>query len=173
VKIKYIDGEGWDWLKTYSCKIYRSRLPYIGTISVIDNTNVHYPLTVDYERSSKQVFDSGYKCVTFVPDDGFWAVNAVYDTKDMIVEWYFDVLKSKSKDQKGRLYYHDLYLDVVVQPDFKSIVIDEDELEAALSGQIISLADFDFAYQVADELMNQVVRDKGFMVDFLKRQLAV
>lgn len=171
MKIKYIDGEGWDWLKTYSCDISKVEEPYKGTISLISDTTVRYQLTVDYEDSSKILFDEGYKCVTFIPDEGFWAVMAVYDDKDNIVEWYFDILHSKGFNEEGRIYYNDLYLDVVVRPDFEVVLIDEDDLEEALKTDVIKQNDYDFAYEMAEVVMSKVTKDKKFLVTFLGSHL--
>ncbi len=171
MKTKYIDGEGWDWLDTYTCDIYKVEDPYKGYVSVVRDARVKYPLTVDYETSSRVLFDEGYFCVTFVPDQDYFVVNAVYDEKRNIVEWYFDIIKEKNTDKQGRVSYKDLYLDLVVRPDFKAILIDEDELQEALDQGIITKKDFIFAYEVADHLSQDIVSDKRFMTDFLRVQL--
>lgn len=171
LKIKYIDGEGWDWLDTYSIDVKRVKGYMNGMLSVVYNATVKYKLTKTYEDSSKVLFNDGFKCVTFLPDVGNWCVNAVYDENEKIVEWYFDVLKSKGLDLLGRHFYHDLYLDVVVQPDYRFIVIDCDELENALNDGIIDQDDFEMAYEVCRQIVNKVVEDKKFMEDFLRGNL--
>lgn len=172
MKIKYIDGESWAWLNAFSCEIKKIEEPFKGTVSIIKDATVKYPLTVDYEKSSKILFDDGYKCVVFVPDEGYWAASAVYDRNDDIVEWYFDVLRRKGTTEDGRLYFYDLYLDVVVRPDFEVVLIDEEDLEEALNDGIISKEDFDFAYKIAKELITEVTQDKSFLVTFLRSHLA-
>ncbi len=171
MKVKYIDGEGWDWLDTFKCDIYETASPYKGYVSIVSEAKVKFPLTVDYESSSRVLFDEGYLCVTFVPKQDYFAVNAVYDNKGHIVEWYFDVLKEQSLDSQGRLSYKDLYLDVVVRPDFVSILVDEDELKEALEDGIITREDYAFAYEIAEHLIDDIIPDKTFMVDFLRKQL--
>lgn len=171
LKIKYIDGSGWDWLDTYACHIKKVDGYMKGTISIVYDTKVTYPLTVDYETPSKTLFNDGFKCVTFLPDKGNWCVNAVYNEEDVIVEWYFDILKSKGVDLSGRHYYKDLYLDVVVRPDYQIRVIDGDELLEALNDGIINREDFDGAYEIADHITKVVVKDKAFMEEFLSGYL--
>ena len=173
MKIKYLDGEGWDWLDDYACEIRSVNGHISGVVSYVSQTRVKYPLTVDYEVSSRVLFDNGYKCVTFLPDLGNWCVNAVYDLDSNIVEWYFDILKTKGVDANGRHYYHDLYLDVVVRPDFETVILDEDELKEALEAGIITEEDYHLAYETSKFIINVIVKDRPFMIEFLKEQLLV
>ena len=119
------------------------------------------------------LFDDGYTCVSFLPDDGNWCVNAVYDTNGKIVEWYFDILKSKGQDIDGRYYYYDLYLDVVVNPNYEVILLDEDELKEALEAKKITQTDYDLACTVSEHLIQTVISDKRFMEDFLTQPLPI
>lgn len=167
LKIKYLDGEGWDWLDRYVVEINRVDGYKSGIVSLVYDASVKYKLRVDYEDPSKILFDDGYKCVTFLPDQGNWCVNAIYNQDDKIVEWYFDILKRKGIDPSNRYFYYDLYLDVVVDPDYHARIIDGHELQDALDAGIITLDDFHMAYEVSKEIVNQVVKDQWFMKDFL------
>ena len=58
-------------------------------------------------------------------------LTAIYDAKNKIVEWYFDIAKKIGKEN-GIPYEEDLYLDVIVKPDFQIVLLDEDDLQEAL-----------------------------------------
>lgn len=45
MKLKYIDGQDWDWLNDYDCDIRKCYSPYKGLVAVISNTTVKYQLT--------------------------------------------------------------------------------------------------------------------------------
>lgn len=167
LKIKYIDGEAWDWLDNYSCDIKKVEGIMGGMISVVSDTTVKYSLTVGYESSSDVLFDNGYTCVTFLPDIGNWCVNAIYDVDGHIVEWYFDILKDKGIDITGRHFYYDLYLDVVILPDYQVVILDEDELQEALDSGIIDEDDYNMAYKTSEYIINVVAKNISFMEDFL------
>lgn len=171
MKIKYLNGESWDWLKDYSCEIVELDGSRNGVMSIIKNTIVHYQLMGEYEDSHKVLFDDGYTCISFLPEHENWCVNAVYDSKNQIVEWYFDIIKSKGKDSLGRYYYHDLYLDVVVRPNYEIVLLDEDELKEALKLEVINQKDYELAYAVSERLISEVISDRAFMEDFLKERL--
>jgi len=168
LKTKYINGEGWDWLDNYSSDIKRVDGAFTGMISVISDVTVKYRLTVDYESTSDILFDNGYTCVTFLPDNGNWCVNAVYDGDGNIVEWYFDVLKSKGIDISGRHFYYDLYLDVVVLPNYQVVILDEDELQEALDTGDVDEEDYKMAYMTSEYIIDEIATDRSFMDEFLK-----
>jgi len=111
---------------------------FSGYISLIKVHKVKQKLTVDYEQSELCLLDDGYKCLMFLPDNEKWCVSAVYNTSGEIVEWYFDMTKVNSIDDKGNPFYDDLYLDIAVSPDFKIVILDEDELKEALESKIIT-----------------------------------
>ena len=65
-------------------------------------------------------------------------MSAAYDEKNEIIEWYFDIARCIGKEN-GIPYEDDFYLDVVLTPNGKIILLDEDEFEEAFKRNEITL----------------------------------
>ena len=78
--------------------------------------------------------------------------------KNEIFEWYFDIAREIGKEN-GIPYEDDLYLDVVVMPTGKIILLDEEELEDAYKGLEVNQKDYDMAYTEAKNLMKQLEKN--------------
>lgn len=172
MKIKHTNGVNWDWIDDYAAKTLYVSNKYHGYISLIKVNKVNSKITVDYEKSDKLLFDNGYKGVVFLPDNEKWCVSAVYNTNDEIVEWYFDITLENSIDEQGNPFFIDLYLDVVVSPEYKIAILDQDELKEALDAKIINDSDYDMAYSTCNKLIENIITDKDFLVSFLYKYLA-
>lgn len=171
MKKKYIDGSNWKWVDKYTSKVMHIDDIFSGFISFVMIQKVHEKLFVDYDTSEICLFDDGYKCLIFLPDNQNWCVSAVYDDLDRLVEWYFDMTKENSIDEQGNPFFMDLYLDIAVSPDFKIRILDEDELKEALSSGDITKYDFDMAYMTCDALIKNVIPNKEFIVSFFNSYL--
>ena len=171
MKRKFINGINWGFLELYSCNYIHIDDIFSGYISLIKVDRVKQKLTVDYEQSEVCLLDDGYKCLMFLPDNEKWCVSAVYNTSDKIVEWYFDMTKENSIDDKGNPFYDDLYLDIAVSPDFKIVILDEDELEAAFESKIITKVDYDMAYNTCNKIIKEIIPNKDFLISFFNKYL--
>ena len=73
-------------------------------------------------------FSSGdYLDEYFALDQPFNAM-ALYRPDDSLVAWYCNVTQPTIVEN-GEIHWHDLYIDVIVYPDGRTLVLDEDELE--------------------------------------------
>ena len=171
MKRKFINGTNWDFLDVYSSKYIHIDEMFSGYISLIKIDKVKQKITVDYEQSELCLLDDGYKCLMFLPDNEKWCVSAVYNTSGEIVEWYFDMTKENSIDEWGNPFYDDLYLDIAVSPDFKVVILDEDELEEALLLKIITKSQYDMAYYTCNKIINEIVPNKDFLISFFDKYL--
>ena len=117
--------------------------------------------------------DDGYKGIIFLPDNETWCVTAIYNRHNEIVEWYFDMTKENGVDERNIPYFEDLYLDVIVAPDFSVHLIDEDELQEALDEGTITKEEYDLAYRTYEKLVEEVIRDEEFLTVFLPRYLGL
>ena len=98
----------------------------------------------------------GYEWLQVYPDDAKYAITIMFDSDKKLIEWYFDIAKEIGIDN-DICYEDDLYLDMVIMPDGKSIVLDEDELVEALHKGEVTQSDADNAYKVLGELKNKYV----------------
>lgn len=79
-------------------------------------------------------------------------LTAFYDDNCEIIEWYFDIAKKIGKENEIP-YHEDLYLDVVVKPNGKIILLDEQELKEALKNLEITEQEYKMSYQEANNLI--------------------
>lgn len=96
--------------------------------------------------------DSGYYWTQYFPEGKAYAVTLMQNDSNEVVQAYIDIGQHGLSDQ-GIPYSDDLYLDVIVRPNKGTELIDQDELEQALKDGQLSQADYDFAWQSANALM--------------------
>lgn len=171
MKKKYIDGSSWKFVDTCTSKLMHIDDIFSGFISFVKIQKVNEKLFVDYNNSEICLFDDGYKCLIFLPDNQNWCVSAVYDELGKIVEWYFDMTKENSVDELGNPFFIDLYLDIAVSPDNKFRILDEDELIEALNSGDITKFDYDMAYTTCHELIKNVISNEEFLFTFFNYYL--
>ena len=77
--------------------------------------------------------------------------------------------------EDGVPYQDDLYLDVVVVPDGRIHILDEDELKEAYSKREISKDEYDMAFSVANMIINGLKsrEDIGRLIKFSKNYLTI
>lgn len=101
---------------------------------------------------NKVIIDNNYKLLGFYDYSSKVKLSAFYDKNNEIIEWYFDIAKKIGKEN-GVPYEDDLYLDIVVKPDGKIILLDEEELQEALKKFEITKAEYEMAYEEANKLI--------------------
>ena len=97
-------------------------------------------------------------------------LSAFYNDNNEIIEWYFDVAKNIGFEN-GSPYEDDLYLDVILRPDGKILLLDEDELKSALEESKITKEDFDLAYFEANRLIKLLDGKENKLKDFTDKFL--
>ena len=104
-----------------------------------------------------EVIRNGYAMLYFAFIGENYDVLKVYDENGEFRGLYIDVL-AYSKRNGNTLEMLDLFLDIFVFPDGRAFLLDEDELEMALSYGLIDRETFDFAYRVAREIIEKAER---------------
>lgn len=171
MKRKFLNASHWDFLELYSYKYTHINDLFSGYISLIKVEKVKQKITVDYEQSEKILVDDGYKGLIFLPDKENWCVSVVYNISNEVVEWYFDMTKLNSINEQGVPFYDDLYLDIAVSPNFKVVILDEDELKEALESKEISQSDYDMAYSTCNKIIKELIPNKDFLISFFRKYL--
>ena len=118
--------------------------------------------------------DSNYKWLEFYDYSSRIMLTAMYNEKNEIIEWYFDIARGIGKEN-GIPYEDDLYLDVVLRSDGKIILLDEDELEEAYERKEMTKEEYDEAYRIANDLIEKIKGKeenvKAFTDKYLKEML--
>lgn len=79
--------------------------------------------------------------------------------------------KENSIDEYGTPYYDDLYLDIAISPDFKIVILDEDELREALELKEITKSDYDMAHYTCNKIIKEIITNKDFLISFFDKYL--
>ena len=106
-----------------------------GYMSLLKINKVKKECRVDTEN--RCILANNYKWLEMYPLDKHMCITAMFDEKNVIKEWYFDISKEVGIEN-GVPYEDDLYLDVVIVPDGRIHLLDEDELYKALEGKDIT-----------------------------------
>lgn len=116
-----------------------------GYICNVKIQNVKKPLVVNNGLSNVCIKDNNYEWFELYPDNANYAITIMYDNKNNLIEWYFDIAKEIGT-QNGIPYEEDLYLDMVVLPNGQKLILDEEELYAALKSGEIQPKEINLAY---------------------------
>ena len=101
-----------------------------GEVCYLKFINIQNPLVVKNELSTITIRDNGYEWLELYPNNGNYVITIMFDNKHNLLEWYFDISKKVSMED-GIPYEDDLYLDYVIYPDGRDVVVDGDELQEA------------------------------------------
>jgi len=161
---KYLGRYDKDFIKAINSSIVRTdAIGIAGYAGLIQIQEVNYPCVLGEKGSEICIADNGYSELSFLPDNENWQLTAIYDDKNSIVEWYFDITRKNSVDENGNPYCDDLYLDAALMPDGQIMIFDEDELKNALNKGNISQHDFNMAYTVLKKLIDEQIINLTYM----------
>lgn len=93
-----------------------------------------------------------------------YIINKFYSAKGLLIGVYCDITRPIQRTADG-FEFDDLYLDVWQTPGAHPIILDEDELIAALAAGYISASEAKQAKKTARYLMNELVTNKQ-LIDF-------
>lgn len=156
MKTKYIDKRSWRRLLKQRYKEIRIRDDWFdGIVGEIQMIKVKSPLEIKIIDQDIIVADNGYKWLQILPKDKHYSLTVMYDATDAPLQYYFDI-NEENILELGQARTHDLYLDVLVLPDGRYELVDEEDAKRALKKKVITQAQYDFAYKTAHEVMDEV-----------------
>ena len=120
--------------------------------------------------NGETILDNGYKWLEFYDYNSKIKLTAMYNEKNEIIEWYFDIARQIGKEN-GVPFEDDLYLDVVINKDEEIILLDEEELEEAYRRLEITKEDYDNAYKIAYDLIEKLKVKKDKLKEFTDKYL--
>ncbi len=143
-----------------------------GNISLLTIKKVREEWRVDEEQ--RCILAKNYNWLEIYPDGEHFCISAVLDEKDNIVEWYIDIARMLGEEE-GVPYEDDLYLDVVIVPDGRIHLLDEDELEDAYNRKEVSKKEFDMAYETANRIMEKARKKENIkkLTEFTHKYLEI
>jgi uncharacterized protein len=158
MKRRFVDRSDWDRILEREDRLLRCDLKHFqGWVSELKMLRVREPFSVPNLGGSICIADAGFVWL-HLQDDANHVLTAMLDSSGDIVQWYIDIVLEHGFDAENRLYFDDLYLDIVVSPDGRFEVQDADELEDALKAGVISQAQFDLAWLETNRLVGLLER---------------
>ncbi len=74
-------------------------------------------------------------------------------------------------DDRGLPYFDDLYLDVVLLPNGKMYVLDEDELEDAYKNGDVTKEEYELAWQTTKWIMEAINNSEFYWISILDKEI--
>ena len=186
---EYVDADGnleeryWISLKKRSAVWDKERFDNIKeveekTITVNENDfkgdvhlNVFTKMIGRRETSEGKCFHAeGYSWLEFYDYNSKFRLTAIYDNNGKIVEWYFDLSREIGK-KDGYPYHEDWYLDVVLTPDGKIILLDEDEFDEAYRKFEMTEDEYHEGKRLVKDLMNRLEAKQDKIKEFTDKYL--
>lgn len=166
LKKSYADGrnKSKDILESTFKNLEIDNNEFKGNISLLKINKVRKEWKVDVEK--RCILAKDYMWLRIYPDRENYCITAIFDDKEKIIEWYFDISR-KLGIEDGVPYQDDLYLDVIAVPDGRVHILDKDELEEAYKKKEITKEEYDMAFSVANKLVNGL-KTKGNIARLVK-----
>lgn len=136
---------------------------YKGAAGLIKINEIDKPAIKVYDSIQVKIIDNGYYWLQIGPKNQYYWITVMYNEVEEIVQYYFDITDSNTILDNGESWFYDLMLDVVMLPNGKLFLLDEDELEHALSDHIITREQYDKAYLTANKIMDEIDGNVEFM----------
>ncbi len=122
-----------------------------------------------FENENIHLAGNGCKWLIYLPLHEYWSLITFYNPNNEIQEWYFDISKGNFIDENGMPCTDDIFLDLVILPDGRTITVDANELEDALANNEITLDDYNHAYRVHDEILKSKWNDIKMLTTFCNK----
>lgn len=159
MNVKHISRKDWQRILRSEVVFCEKRLPKMHFMSSLYRIHeVIAPLHVKACRQSFCAADAGYAWLHVLPEGENWCLTAMYDKDGAPVQYYFDITQDNVLDGEGSRFT-DLYLDIVCLPDGRMEIIDQDDLEQALTDGEITREQYELAERTATELQKQIAED--------------
>ena len=170
LKIKSLSRSGW---RRVTDRTYRYQMmddqDFHGAAGLIHIKAVRSPLIKRMDDTDVKIVDNGYYWLELAPRDQHYCLTVMINEKEEPVQYYFDITYENHMEIDGESYFDDLYLDVVMLPDGRMFLLDEDELAQALKDHIIDQATYDMARITANNLMDTIRGRKDALWEYCRR----
>lgn len=135
--------------------------PQEGVASLTVLSGIEKPLAVKTPEGPLVIVNNGFHWVQLAPRAKRWWLTAMFDGEKRLVQFYFDVTFENHILPHGGCWCRDAYLDVILNPDGSTRLLDEDELAAALATGEITRTEYDQACADAKAVMAQFTGHAG------------
>lgn len=140
-----------------------------GQESALHIHKVTQPLWVKEGYGQICIADAGHTWVQVACHGQPWWLTAMFDREGRFLQIYFDIARPPCFADPDNPTFQDLYLDVVLTSQKELVVMDREELEAALANGDIDRETYDFALAACQKLLVWLEGHKEEMVDYVTK----
>lgn len=166
--IKRRSAERLDWQRVTERRFTHTQMAdpsFTGVVTLLCIDAVSEPLWIKTESQDFCIADAGYSWLQYFPSCENHAVTTMFDAHGQVIQWYIDIVKRHGLDAQGIPWWDDLYLDIIVTPDRKTAIIDQEELDEALQVGAITAAEHTLAWDVATGLRSSIEQGQFVLLD--------
>lgn len=157
---KFVDRSNWIRVSKFKDKTIRlENEEFNGCIYGIFVEKANKKFEVSYKDEEFLILDDGYTWIQLIPLNKHYTVTIMFDEKKDIVQWYIDITNMNGIDSDGRIFYDDLYLDVVITKQRSVLLINEDKINNALDNFVITSEQYKNAYKQARDIMDKISKE--------------
>ena len=135
-----------------------------GYVAFVKIKDVQNPLVVNDGTKDVCIKDNDYKWIEVYPDNEHYAVTIMFDNNDNLIQWYFDIAKEIGIENNIP-YEDDLYVDIVITPNGRKEILDEEELMDALNNNEITQKDVELVYETVKLIEDKFVNNFSYLTD--------
>lgn len=126
--------------------------PWPGTVSLTVIDKLERPLVAPSPRGPITVVGNGYHWLQFAPRGEHWWLTAMYNERQELVQFYFDLTFENHLLPDGDSWCEDGWLDLIIEPDGTARFLDEAELLSARDAGEIDAAAYQTIRDTAERL---------------------
>jgi predicted RNA-binding protein associated with RNAse of E/G family len=161
MKIRSAERPDWERVRARRFVARRIDTPeYRGYVTLLRIDEVSEPLSVAFGDQRVCIVDRGYSWLQHFPDNAHYALLTAFDERGELVQWYIDIVGRMGVDERGVPWYEDLYLDIVISPQGELLLLDVEELDAALRLGEVTPSQYNFAWRQASSVLDALEADR-------------
>ena len=170
--IRDLKRDDWSRITKKTINIEEIKTDYFeGKICLLIMNEVSSPLAVDSPIGKVIIADNNYKNIIIAPKNKNWWLTVMYNDKNELIESYFDITRLNNFYNDDNPFFIDMKLDVCIPNGHEPIIMDEDDLKEVLYEEMITLDEYNMAYEVANKIITQYKNHKEEYYNFIESYL--
>ena len=141
-----------------------------GYVAFVKIKDVQNPLIVNDGEKDVCIKDNDYEWIEVYPDNEHYVITIMFDNNDNLIQWYFDIAKEIGIENNIP-YEDDLYVDIVITPNGRKEILDEEELMDALNKNEITQEDVELVYETVKLIEDKFVNNFSYLTDLTDKIL--
>ena len=141
-----------------------------GYVALVKLKDVQNPLIVNDGEKDVCIKNNDYEWIEVYPDNEHYVITIMFDNNDNLIQWYFDIAKEIGIENNIP-YEDDLYVDIVITPNGRKEILDEEELMDAWNKNEITQEDVELVYETVKLIEDKFVNNFSYLTDLTDKFL--